>query len=175
MDMLISFWQFMTKVQDGESLSLDEAFDKFKHGIIVHGPFFDHVLGYWKASQENPNKILFLKYEDLKEDTGSHLKNLAMFLGVPFTDDEEKQGVIEKIAKICSFENLKELEVNKKGAHISGVPHTGFFRKGEVGDWSNYLTPFMIECLEKLIQQKLNGSGLTFKLSSKTSNNIASA
>ncbi|TYI02466.1 hypothetical protein ES332_A11G269200v1 [Gossypium tomentosum] len=175
MDMLISFWQFMTKVQDGESLSLNEAFDKFKHGIIVHGPFFDHVLGYWKASQENPNKILFLKYEDLKEDTGSHLKNLAMFLGVPFTDDEEKQGVIEKIAKICSFENLKELEVNKKGAHISGVPHTGFFRKGEVGDWSNYLTPFMIECLEKLIQEKLNGSGLTFKLSSKTSNNIASA
>ncbi|MBA0660763.1 hypothetical protein Goklo_012731 [Gossypium klotzschianum] len=32
----------------------------------------------------------------------------------------------------------------------------------------------MIECLEKLIQEKLNGSGLTFKLRSKTANNIAS-
>ncbi|XP_052877290.1 cytosolic sulfotransferase 15-like [Gossypium arboreum] len=150
MDMFISLWQFMAKIQDKNQESLS-------------------------ASQENPNKILFLKYEDLKEDTGYHLKNLAMFLGVPFTDDEEKQGVIEKIVKICGFENLKELEVNKKGAHTSGVPHADFFRKGEVGDWSNYLTPFMIECLEKLIQEKLNGSGLTFKLSSKTSNNIGTA
>ncbi|MBA0803514.1 hypothetical protein Gohar_013717 [Gossypium harknessii] len=176
MDMFISLWLFAAKLRDKnrESLSLDEAFDKFYHGISAHGPFFDHVLGYWKASQENPNKILFLNFEDLKEDMDSHLKNLAMFLGVPFTDDEEKQGVVEKIAKICSFENLKEMEVNKKGVHTSGVPHTHFFRKGEVGDWSNYLTPFMIECLEKLIQEKLNGSGLTFKLSSKTSNNIAS-
>ncbi|KAK5785826.1 hypothetical protein PVK06_040445 [Gossypium arboreum] len=165
----VSYGSLPTSIKDSGS------FDKFYHGIFVQGPFFDHVLGYWKASQENPNKILFLKYEDLKEDTGYHLKNLAMFLGVPFTDDEEKQGVIEKIVKICGFENLKELEVNKKGAHTSGVPHADFFRKGEVGDWSNYLTPFMIECLEKLIQEKLNGSGLTFKLSSKTSNNIGTA
>ncbi|TYG46678.1 hypothetical protein ES288_D11G275500v1, partial [Gossypium darwinii] len=157
-----------------EPFSLDEAFDKFYHGIYAYGPFFDHVLGYWKASQENPNKILFSKYEDLKEDINSHLKNLAMFLGVPFTDDEEKQGVVKEIAKICSFENLKEVEVNKKGVHISGIAHTGFFRKGKVGDWSNYLTPFMVERLEKLTQEKMDSLGLTFNLSSKTSKDITS-
>ncbi|KAG4122009.1 hypothetical protein ERO13_D11G241151v2 [Gossypium hirsutum] len=169
--MFISLWLFSTKLRENNlrPLSPDEAFDKFYHGIYAFGPFFEHVLGYWKASRENPNKILFLKYEDLMEDTNSHLKKLSMFLGVPFTEDEEKQGVVPEIVKMCSFENLKELEVNKKGLHASGIPNADFFRKGEVGDWSNHLTPSMVERLEKLIQEKLNNSGLTFKLSSKTS------
>ncbi|KAL4308514.1 hypothetical protein GQ457_01G035170 [Hibiscus cannabinus] len=150
-------------------LSLDEAFDKFYRGIYLAGPFFEHVLGYWKASQENPNKILFLKYEDLKQDISCQLKHLAMFLEVPFTEDEERQGVVEEIAKVCSFENLKELQVNKKGLSRVGVPHKDYFRKGKVGDWSNYLTPSMVERLDKLIHEKLDNSSLTFKLSSKTS------
>ncbi|PPD90818.1 hypothetical protein GOBAR_DD12239 [Gossypium barbadense] len=49
-----------------------------------------------------------------------------------------------------------------------------FFRKAKTGDWSNYLTPSMVERLEKLIQEKLENSGLTFKLFSKTSKDITS-
>ncbi|XP_016747886.1 cytosolic sulfotransferase 15 [Gossypium hirsutum] len=143
---------------------------------------------YWRASQEKPSKILFLQYEDLKEDINSHLKKLAMFLGVPFTEEEEKQGVVEEIAKICSFENMKDLEVNKKGVQTFGnpqetflekaktfeIPCEAFFRKAKMGDWSNYLTPSMVVRLEKLIQEKLDNSGLTFKLFSKTSKDITS-
>ncbi|KAE8714733.1 RNA-directed DNA polymerase (Reverse transcriptase), Ribonuclease H [Hibiscus syriacus] len=129
MDMFTSSWHFNDTLRHGsqELLSLDEAFDKFCHGIS--------------------------------------LKYLAMVLGVPFTEDEDKQGededkqgVVEEIAKICEFEKLRELEVNKNGSHISGAPHKAFFRKGKVGDWSNYLTPSMVERMEKLIQQKLDGS-----------------
>ncbi|GMI65028.1 sulfotransferase 2A, ARABIDOPSIS THALIANA SULFOTRANSFERASE 2A [Hibiscus trionum] len=167
MDMFISLWHFTDKLREEklDSVSLDQAFDKFCNGVCEFGPFFDHVLGYWKASQENPNKILFLKYEALKEDMNSHLKKLAMFLGVPFTEEEEKEGVVEEIAKVCSFKSLKELEVNKKGLHISGIPHTDFFRKAKVGDWSNYLTPAMVERMEKLVQERLDISGFTFKFS----------
>ncbi|TYJ11108.1 hypothetical protein E1A91_A11G252400v1 [Gossypium mustelinum] len=190
MDTLISFWSFFSRLQ-GEGfgpVSLDEAFEMFCQGIIQFGPFFDHVLGYWRASQEKPSKILFLQYEDLKEDINSHLKKLAMFLGVPFTEEEEKQGVVEEIAKICSFENMKDLEVNKKGVQTFGnpqetflgkaktfeIPCEAFFRKAKMGDWSNYLTPSMVVRLEKLIQEKLDNSGLTFKLFSKTSKDITS-
>ncbi|KAK8585422.1 hypothetical protein V6N13_050401 [Hibiscus sabdariffa] len=153
--------------ENQESLSLDKVFDKFCRGIHSIGPFFDHVLEYWNASQQYPDKILFIKYEDLKEDINSQLKHLAMFLGVPFTEDEEKQGVVEEITNICSFEELKELQVNKKGVSIVGIPNKDFFRKAEVGDWSNYLTPSMVERLEKLMHEKLDNSGLTFKLSPK--------
>ncbi|GMJ01684.1 hypothetical protein like AT3G45080 [Hibiscus trionum] len=92
-----------------------------------------------------------------------------MFLGVPFTGEEEKQGVVEELAKICSFGNLKELEVSKKGLHAIGIPNKDYFRKGEVGDWRIYLTLAMVERLEKPIHEKLDNTSLTFKFFSKTS------
>ncbi|XVF42635.1 hypothetical protein PTKIN_Ptkin01aG0380200 [Pterospermum kingtungense] len=161
MDMFISFWFYVDKLgaKNAEPLSLDEAFDMFCKGIHGFGPFFDHVLGYWKASQENPNKILFLQYEDLQEDIISHLKKLAMFLGFPFSEEEEKHGVVEEIAKTCSFGSLKELDVNKNGVSTFGIPHSAFFRKAEVGDWRNYLTPAMVERMKKLMQDNLDHSG----------------
>jgi hypothetical protein len=123
------------------------------------------VLGYWKASLERPDKVLFLKYEDLKEDIISNLKKIAAFLGIPFTDKEEKEGVIEEISRLCSLDNLRNLEVNKNGVRTSGLPNSSFFRKGEVGDWENYLIPSMAENYLKIVEEKLSGSGLTFRTS----------
>ena len=177
MDMFISYWHFTDKLrpENVKPISLDEAFEMFCRGIHSFGPFWDHVLGYWEAKQNNPNKILFVKYEDLKEeDIVSQAKELAEFLGFPFSKEEEKQeqGVVEEIAKLCSFENLKELEVNKSGNHPFGTPNKAYYRKGVVGDRSNYLTPLMVERFEKLIQGKLGKSGLKFKLSSQTNKDV---
>ncbi|KAE8723874.1 Cytosolic sulfotransferase 14 [Hibiscus syriacus] len=145
---------------------LSSPLPKMRH-YLAQGLDFLHL-----ASRDNPMKLLFLRYEDLKEDIVSQVKQLAMFLGVPFTEEEEeeKQGVVKEIAKICSFDYLKELEVNRKGIDEAfGIPHENYFRKGEVGDWRNYLTPTIIGYLEKLMQEELGNSGFAFKLSSKTS------
>lgn len=148
-----------------EPLSLDAAFEKFSRGVHSFGPCWDHVLGFWKASLERPDKVLFFKYEDMKEDSLSHLRRLAEFLGFPFSLEEENQGVMDEIIKLCSFETMKALEANNNGRHVAGAPNSAFFRKGEVGDWTNYLTPSMVQCLQKLMEEKLAGSGLTFKVS----------
>uniref|UniRef100_A0A6N2K285 Sulfotransferase n=1 Tax=Salix viminalis TaxID=40686 RepID=A0A6N2K285_SALVM len=129
-----------------------------------YGPFWDSVLGYWKASLERPDKVLFLKYEDLKDDITFNLKKLAEFLGIPFTDKEEKDGVIEEISKLCSFDNLRNLEVNRTGVRPMGTPNSAFFRKAKVGDWCNDLTPSMAERFLKIVEEKLAGSGLSFKV-----------
>ncbi|GJX08327.1 cytosolic sulfotransferase 5-like protein [Tanacetum coccineum] len=49
-------------------ISFNEAYEAFCNGVSEYGPFWDHVLGYWKASKESPKKILFLKYEDMKKE-----------------------------------------------------------------------------------------------------------
>ncbi|TXG46869.1 hypothetical protein EZV62_026163 [Acer yangbiense] len=170
LDQFISHWHFMLKIaQDRkmEPLSLEEAFESVSNGIQGFGPFWEHVLGYWKASLDNPHKILFLKYEDVIENTLFYVKKLAEFLGCPFSDVEEKLGVIEEISKLCSFENMKDLEVNKTGRLLPdrGPKNSDFFRKGKVGDWTNYLTSAMSESLKILMDEKFSGSGLTFKLS----------
>uniref|UniRef100_A0A803MMS6 Sulfotransferase n=1 Tax=Chenopodium quinoa TaxID=63459 RepID=A0A803MMS6_CHEQI len=73
----------------------------------------DHVLGYWKEIIQNPNKVLFMEYEGLKEDTKANVKKLAEFVGYSFSKEEENNGIIDDIIKLCSLESLKEMEVNK--------------------------------------------------------------
>lgn len=168
LDQVVSYFHFARKFKRGNFKplsSIDEGFDNVCLGILSHGPFWDNVLGYWKASLERPDKVLFLKYEDLKEDIISNLKKIAEFLGIPFTDKEEKEGVIEEISRLCSLDNLRNLEVNKNSVRPSGLPNSSFFRKGEVGDWANYLSPSMAENYLKIVEEKLSGSGLTFKTS----------
>ncbi|CAN7052966.1 unnamed protein product [Brassica rapa subsp. trilocularis] len=69
----------------------------FCQGLSLHGPYLDHVLGYWKAHQENPDKILFLKYETVRADPLPYVKRLAEFMGYGFTAEEEKNGGVEKV------------------------------------------------------------------------------
>ncbi|XP_056694838.1 flavonol 4'-sulfotransferase-like [Spinacia oleracea] len=118
------------------------------------------MLGYWKASLERSDKVLFLKYEDLKGDTISHVKKLAEFAGVPFSPQEESDGAIQEIIQLCSIKNLKELEVNKIGVFNKYYDKKSYFRKGEVGDGIHHFTPSMAERMNKLMQQKFEVTGL---------------
>ncbi|KAL7191850.1 hypothetical protein ACSBR2_023846 [Camellia fascicularis] len=167
LDLFISLRHFFAKLPNThfDPNLLEESFDMFCRGVTSYGPFWDHVLEYWKASRERPDKVLFLKYEDMKEDPISHLKVLAKFMGLPFSLEEESQGLIEEVSKLCSLDNLKDLKVNKNEKNKNGRPYSTFFRKGEVGDWSNYLTPSMLERMNKLMEEKFDGSGLNFKFS----------
>ncbi|XP_019055154.1 PREDICTED: cytosolic sulfotransferase 8-like [Nelumbo nucifera] len=140
-DVFVSFWHFADVIQiklnkDQPVISLEETFQMFCKGASPWGPYWDHVLGYWKASLEWPKRILFLKYEVLRSNTSVCLKKLAQHLEYPFSLEEEKQGVVEKILELCSFENLSNLEVNKSSDKelVPGVKFSAFFRKGQVGD-----------------------------------------
>ncbi|XP_020552643.1 cytosolic sulfotransferase 5-like [Sesamum indicum] len=167
LDQFVSHRHFLleNKIEkEADPLDIDEAFDMFCQGIHPCGPFWDHMLGYWNAHLENPRKVLFLKYEDLKEDITSQVKKIAEFMGFPFSQEEEEQGLIDQISGLCSFESLSKLAVNKTG-NINGiVKNTSFFRKGQVGDWTNHLTPAMVERIKKLMDSKFRNSGLMFKI-----------
>ncbi|XP_062097965.1 cytosolic sulfotransferase 15-like [Humulus lupulus] len=167
LDVFVSHWHFSHKFFGDkiEPRHLEESFDMFCKGIHAFGPFWDHVLGFWNASLEMPHKILFLKYEDLKRDNVFFIKKIAEFLGFPFSVEEENQGVPKEIERLCSLEHLKSLSVNKTGKYSIGLfelSNSSFFRKGEMGDWMNYLTPQMAERGKKLIQEKFGQSGLMF-------------
>ncbi|XP_028753072.1 cytosolic sulfotransferase 15-like [Neltuma alba] len=164
-DNFISFWLFVNKLVSPPlpKLSCEEALERYSNGTNECGPFWTHILGYWKANQETPNKVLFLRYEDLKGDISFHLKRVAEFIDCPFNSEEESNGVVENIIELCSFEKMKELEVNKTGKFVQKFKNKDFFRKGAVGDWVNYFSPWMIEKLSKVMEEKFSGSGLSFQ------------
>nr|GEW17220.1 cytosolic sulfotransferase 5-like [Tanacetum cinerariifolium] len=148
-DVLISKWDFMNKLRSKDlvPISFNEAYESFCNGVSEYSPFWDHVLGYWKASNESPNKILFLKFEDMKKEPMVEVRKLAEFMGMPFTPHEEEKGVVRQ-----RF-TAKETIENKN-----------FFRKGVVGDWENYLTEEMKNRIDSITSDKLKGSGLTLGL-----------
>lgn len=160
-DVLVSCWHFVQKLRPKEipSISLQEAFDQFSKGCSPFGPFWDHVMGYYKASLEFPQRVLFLKYEELKKDPIFNAKRVAEFLEQPFSLEEESEGIVERITELCSFEKLSNLEVNKGGTHtgffIPTITNSIFFRKGKVGDSKNHLSEEMIEVLDEITKQKL--------------------
>ncbi|KAM6561876.1 hypothetical protein CsatB_021874 [Cannabis sativa] len=136
----------VTNNKEGFS-SMEECVDMFCRGESVFGPFWDHVLGFWKASLEKRDKVLFLKYEEMKEDNIGQAKRVAEFVGIPFSKEEEKNGIIEQV-----------LLMNKLKEDDHDHDH-------EVGDWMNHLTPSMVKCVNNIMKEKLCGSGLSFKMS----------
>ncbi|KAI7755061.1 hypothetical protein M8C21_006528 [Ambrosia artemisiifolia] len=168
-DVIVSFYHFLCGIHNVpiEDAPFEETFDEFCRGISGFGPYWDHISGFAKASLERPGIILLLKYEDMKKDPTSNVKRLAEFIGYPFTPQEEKQGVIESIINMTSFENLSNLEVNKNGLQkverLIMPENRLYFRKGKVGDWENHFTDEMNEKIDKLIDEKLGHTGLVLK------------
>ncbi|KAF5764003.1 putative Sulfotransferase domain, P-loop containing nucleoside triphosphate hydrolase [Helianthus annuus] len=164
-DIFISLWAFTNKLrlQEMGTNSIEEVFDKFCEGVTLYGPFWDHMLGYWRESLKIREKNYFLTYEEMKEQPDLHLRKLADFLGCPFSPQEEKENMVGAILEICSFKMMSNLKVNKEGKlSYSEVNNNTFFRNGEVGDWKNYLTTEMVERLDKICEEKCDGSGLKF-------------
>ncbi|KAG4183793.1 hypothetical protein ERO13_A09G131750v2 [Gossypium hirsutum] len=114
---------------------------------------------------DHEDKVLFLKYEEMMKDTEPYVKKLAEFMGHPISREEEEAGAVQEIVRLCSFENLSNLDVNKTGVKQqtkAKVENNFCFRKGKVGDWKNYLTIEMAERLDKLMDQTFAGTGFSF-------------
>ncbi|XP_058744533.1 cytosolic sulfotransferase 12-like [Vicia villosa] len=163
-DAFVSYWHFINKLRSKQSgkLPLQEAFESFCRGVNPFGPFWEHVLGYWKKSLEGSNKVMFLKYEEMKMKPYFYLKEIAKFLQCPFSKEEESKGVVDDILNLCSFEKLSNLEVNKTGKMSYDIENKSFFRLGQVGDWKNLLTTEMIEHINTITEKKLAKHGLSF-------------
>ncbi|CAN4084113.1 unnamed protein product [Withania somnifera] len=178
-DLLWHFMQRLKWLQQGQSdetigvLSFEKEFELFCEGKTIWGPYWDHVLGYWKESLDKPESLLFLKYEELTKDTSFYVRKLAEFMGKPFLRDEDEEGLPERIVKLCSFENLSNLEVIKKGKHRPTasfqIDNNTYFRKGKPGDWKNHLTSRIIERMDLITDEKLRGSSFKFGVSTTTS------
>ncbi|KAI8032130.1 Cytosolic sulfotransferase 5 [Camellia lanceoleosa] len=157
-DTMVSMWHFFNSVRTPEQgpYPFDRAFESFCDGLYPFGPFFDHVLVYWEASLKKSDKILFLRYEEIKRDPKGLVKRLASFLGRPFVNEEE----VEKVLRRCSLDRLKNLEVNKNGSTTVGLPTNSFYRLGVVGDWKNHFSHEMEERLDQISSMKLEKTGL---------------
>ncbi|KAL0896649.1 hypothetical protein Bca101_080610 [Brassica carinata] len=145
-DTFVSLWHLYNN-KFGTEISIQEAFDDFCKGLVPAGPYFEHVIEFWKAR----DRVLFVTYEDLKGKPEENVKRIADFVGC--------ETMVEKVVEECSFENLRNTSKERgEGVHWSGTKYDMFFRKGVVGDWKNHLTQEMMKELEDIADLKWSGS-----------------
>ena len=153
----------------------DCFFELFIKGEVECGLWFDHVLSWWKHKGlvknmqaiiiflfSDAKNILFLKYEDLKNDLSGSVKTIAQFMDYSLDD-----ATIDKIAKLSTFESMKDDPLatpDSLAEEVIGVvPNsTPFIRKGVIGDWKNHFSDEQSARLDAEYTKRMSGTGLVF-------------
>ncbi|CAD7677264.1 unnamed protein product [Nyctereutes procyonoides] len=159
-DCLVSYYHFsrMSKLVPDPG-TWEEYIEAFKAGKLLWGSWYDHVKGWWNAKDQHP--ILYLFYEDIKEDPKREIQKILKFL-----EKEMPEEILNKIIYHTSFDIMKQNPM----ANYTTLPTTlmdqsisPFMRKGMPGDWKNHFTVAQNEEFDKDYQEKMAGTTLTFR------------
>jgi len=113
-----------------------------------------HVRGWWELSRERDN-VLFLRFEDLKRDLGSVVRQVASFLGVAPLSNAELERVLHK----CGFAYMQEHKANFEmhPPHILAVDAELFVRG--TADRHKDVPEATRRRILDMCREKLEGSG----------------
>ncbi|KAL0276597.1 UNVERIFIED_CONTAM: hypothetical protein PYX00_004140 [Menopon gallinae] len=162
-DMCVSYYHYCLLIHNMKG-SFEDFCELFLKGKAPIGPIWSHILGFWRRRHQ-PN-ILFLKYEDMKKDQAGAIRKAAQFLNKTLTEEE-----IQKLAEHLSFNNMRQnpavnlepIISRKMGPEFLKNNDIRFIRKGQVGDYKNYMSEELIKRFDKWTEENLRGTGLTFE------------
>jgi len=151
-DTAVSYYNHVKNLKDFYNYagSFDDIFEIFMGSEIEYGNYYDFYKS-WEKVIKNPgnNQILLLKYEDNKADPVGCIKRIAKFLEIDVSDD-----LAEEIADKTSFNKMKEIRSKGMGGEL--------FRKGTVGDWTNWLSEDQSRRMDERWNQDMQGLSFTY-------------
>ncbi|KAF8368915.1 hypothetical protein PRIPAC_86744 [Pristionchus pacificus] len=160
-DLAVSYFHFhqMAKFLGLQNeMTWDEFMSLFCTGSLWYGDWFEHVISYWKFSQNNP-QVKFICYEDMKIDLMREMESLEELVGISLSMEQRKE-----VVNHSSFDSMKcNKMTNREGNMLLDQSRARFMRKGIVGDWKNYFTVAQSEAFDELYQKEMKGSGLNFQ------------
>lgn len=127
-------WQARAKTQRWARKPVGDLVHQWVEGVEIGEKYRrDHVLG---------DRILQVRYEDLRQDTANHLHRIFTFIGLPLAD--------QNISNIVTALNIENVKQKGEGQHI---------RKGIVDAWKNELSQDDIELCNRAAAPQLKKLG----------------
>jgi hypothetical protein len=146
-DALVSYHHFNKKLD--RHFSYDEMID-LSLGVIPCS-WGEHVSA-WVSNPFNA-EILYVKYEDLLNDSLSVLKSICNFIGIERNDTELYKAIEGNKIDIMRDKAKRYGGLGQK--KWRGSSGSEFFRKGESGDYKNYLSDEQIMAFNNKFKQQL--------------------
>ncbi|XP_041129656.1 sulfotransferase 1 family member D1-like [Polyodon spathula] len=159
-DSVVSYFHFdqMNHIQPDPG-PWDQYLHKFMQTQLGWGYWYDHMKGYWR--EKETRRILYLLYEDMKENPRDEVTRVMRFLERSLPDD-----IIDRIIELTSFSAMKENPM----ANYSTFPDSLFdrsvsifMRKGEVGDWQNHFSPEESRLFDEHYEKMMSGTSIPFR------------
>ncbi|NWI62642.1 ST1B1 Sulfotransferase, partial [Todus mexicanus] len=158
-DVAVSYYHFdlMNKLHPHPG-TWAQYLEEFMAGRVAYGSWYEHVKGYWERRKDHP--ILYLFYEDLKEDLRREVAKVAQFLG-----QDLSASALDAVSRHTTFEAMRDNPTTNYRMVSQLMDHSvsPFMRKGVAGDWKNHFTVAQSERFDQDYAQKMSGTDLRFR------------
>jgi hypothetical protein len=142
----------------GSQESFEAFFERFMHGRLQYGSWFEHVASFLAAAAQPDVHVVH--YEALSRDLAGELGKLSAFLGL-----EHGRDRLAELARACSFEAMKRDEHRFDHATeeraLRGMQTSAFLRQGRAGDHASYLSDAQRARFEAAARKPARGPRLT--------------
>ena len=153
LDVAVSYYH-PHRDQLGYHGSFSAFYERFLQGRVSYGPWFSHVAG-WRNNTENLN-VLFVSFEEMKDDLEGVLRKVAAFCGVNISDE-----ALPQILRHCSFDYMKtqqdRFDMVSWRLMRMGMNPGNFIRKGEKGQWQELLDERQLAAFRDRFQKHFPG------------------
>ncbi|XP_033748487.1 amine sulfotransferase-like [Pecten maximus] len=166
-DVAVSLYLFLTKLKKADFSGSWEGFVKFyTEGKMLYGSWFQTLFDWEKTKATNKeDNVMYLIYEDMKQDLLSYVTKMASFLGVTYD-----KPFLEEVTDRCTFKTMVKTIIDEIKPQdqdfihkVSDEKKLPIYRKGEVGDWKNHFTVAQNEAFDRIYDGKMRDSKCKFR------------
>ncbi|XP_069136397.1 amine sulfotransferase-like isoform X1 [Argopecten irradians] len=166
-DVAVSYHLFMTKLNAPDYRGSWEGFLKFYTcGKMLYGSWFDAFFAWEKTKTTyKGDNILYLIYEEMKQDLLSNVTKIVTFLG-----ESHDENFLKEVTERCTFKTMVKTvmeEINPSDQdyihQMSDEKKLPIYRKGEVGDWKNHFTIAQNEYFDRIYGEQMKNTTCTFQ------------
>jgi hypothetical protein len=157
-DVFVSSYFYVRSVIMGKLMPTVGAWlDVYLSDAALHGQWADFVNGYWQW-RYRPN-VLFLTYEEMKDDLAGAVRQIAGLMGVNLTDDE-----FERVCHFSSYAHMKSIGEKFYPGRVSplSLPKGQMIRSGNKGKSDEILSPRQQQRIDAYCQESLQRLGCDF-------------
>ncbi|HEY0606277.1 MAG TPA: sulfotransferase domain-containing protein [Herpetosiphonaceae bacterium] len=158
-DVFVSSYFFTQGMISGSMLPVEEWLRLFLAGKFMYGSWVEHLVGYWPW--RNRANVLFLTFEEMKDDLEEAVRRIAALMDVELTDEEFAQ-VVEK----SQFQNMKRINQKftpeRPWPFNKGVKGFAVMRRGARGGSSELLSPEQQYQIDQHMKAELQRHGCDF-------------